>query len=190
MDDLTRMWIGAIPSLDPDSREVILDLDHTSTDPGERMACRLLNRGHEGEEGVFYLLPEDLSARYERSGDRLAVTVLAHRELLARDLTPDRTSGSTSGSTSGPTSGPTPGADDLAGHLDSLPSDPRDDRWVVLLRRETVTDFEPVRRDGEYQPVLLLDHAGGHPAGPVTPAELIAGFEAGESGIAVINART
>ncbi|MFD3960526.1 MULTISPECIES: hypothetical protein [Streptomyces] len=68
MDDLTRMWISTIPALDPESREVILDLDQASADPAERMACLLLNRGHEGEDGG--LLP---AAR--RSGR----TVRTHR---------------------------------------------------------------------------------------------------------------
>ncbi|MFF4315629.1 hypothetical protein ACWDFR_22670 [Streptomyces sp. 900105755] len=47
--------------------------ERTSADPAERMACMLPDRGHEGEAGVRYLLPEDLSARYERTGNRLSV---------------------------------------------------------------------------------------------------------------------
>ncbi|MEU9338553.1 hypothetical protein AB0D49_36295 [Streptomyces sp. NPDC048290] len=160
----TRIWIGTLPSLDPDGREVFLGLDHTSAAPAERMVCALLDRGHEGEEGVFYLLPEDLSARYERTGDRLSVTLLAHRSVLAHALRdPDG---------------------DLTARAAALPPDDRDPERAVLLRRETVTDLVPRSEDGEHRPVLLLDHVGG----AVTPAELIARFERGESGVAVIGA--
>ncbi|MFF7981049.1 hypothetical protein ACFZDK_18245 [Streptomyces sp. NPDC007901] len=164
MDGSARMWISAIPSLDPDYRAVILDLDHTSSDPAERMAGMLLNRGHEGEEGVFYLLPHDLSARYERTGDRLAVSLLAYRSLLADDLT----------------SHPA----DLRAHLDSLPRDPLDEDRVVLVRRETVSDFVPAERDGFRQPVALI----GHGYGPVSLAELLDLFEKLEVGVAVVAA--
>ncbi|MYR40395.1 hypothetical protein GTX14_37305 [Streptomyces sp. SID4944] len=165
MDDLTRMWIGTIPALDPESREVILDLDQASADPAERMACLLLNRGHEGEEGVFYLLPDDLAARYERTGDRLTVTVSAHRDVLAHDV----------------------GAygEGLRDALDGLPRIASDGgEHAVLLRREISTDFVPTEQDGEPQPVLLVDHAGG----PVGPDELARLFESGEASIAVVNA--
>jgi len=47
MDDSARVWISTIPSLDPDAQGVILDLDHASSDPAERMTCVLLNRGHQ-----------------------------------------------------------------------------------------------------------------------------------------------
>ncbi|MFP1665678.1 hypothetical protein ACLCDR_30105 [Streptomyces cavourensis] len=165
MDDLTRMWIGTVPALDPESREVILNLDQASADPAERMACLLLNRGHEGEEGVFYFLPDDLAARYERTGDRLTVTVSAHRDVLAHDV----------------------GAygEGLRDALDGLPRVGSDGgERVVLLRREISTDFVPAEQDGEPQPVLLVDHAGG----PVGPAELARLFERGEASIAVVNA--
>ena len=164
MDGSARMWISAIPSLDPDYLGVILDLDHTSSDPGERMAGVLLNRGHEGDEGVFYLLPDDLSARYERTGDRLAVSLLAHRSLLADDLT----------------SHPA----ELRAHLDGLPSDPLDDNRVVLVRRESVTDFVPAEREGFRQPVGVI----GHGYGPVSLAELLDLFEKREVGVAVVAA--
>lgn len=165
MDDLTRMWISTIPALAPESREVILDLDQASADPAERMVCLLLNRGHEGEDGVFYLLPDDLAARYERSGDRLAVTVTAHRDVLAHDLAAY--------------------GEELRDALDGLPRVASDGgELVVLLRREISTDFVPAEQDGEPQPVLLLDHVGG-PVGPADPAHL---FESGDASIAVVNA--
>ncbi|WP_189265301.1 hypothetical protein [Streptomyces fuscichromogenes] len=172
MDGSARMWISAIPSLDPDTREVILDLDHTSDDPAERMVCTLLNRGHEGEAGVFYLLPEDLSARYERTGNRLSVSLLARRDVLAQDLA-SRPAAS-------------------GAHLDRLPRDPLHDGRVVLVRRETVTDFVPAERDGFQQPVVLIDHDVAHDTdrgdGPVTLAELLSLFEKQEVGVAVVAA--
>ncbi|MFI9788184.1 hypothetical protein ACIHEI_32465 [Kitasatospora sp. NPDC051984] len=154
MDDSSRMWITAVPPFGPDEIGVLLSLDGESADPGEQAAFRLLDRGHEGEEGVFYLLPFDLSARYTRTGDRLAVTLVAQRAVLDEELAvPER-------------------------QLD-------EGGWVTLLRRELVTDFEPAEQDGEKQAVLLIDHLG-----PVhTLDELLAGFEAGDSGIAVLNAQ-
>ncbi|MFJ2499544.1 hypothetical protein [Streptomyces sp. NPDC087539] len=160
-----ELWIGAVPSLGPGGRDVFLGLGSHADEPGARLARLLLDRGHEGEEGVFYLLPEDLAARYERTGDRLAVTLLARRDVLAHSLRGRPEEGLV-----------LPGA---------LPCDPLDADRVVLLRRELTTGFVPVEQDGEFQPVLLVDHAAGPDAGP---EELIALFEEGEAGIAVLNA--
>ncbi|MFF0227322.1 hypothetical protein [Streptomyces sp. NPDC004629] len=161
--DSPSIWITAVPPFGPEETGVLLSVDVTSEDPGERMVSVLLNRGHEGEEGVFYLLPFDLSARYERSGDRLSVSIRASRQVLAADLA-DRTDG-------------------LHEHLAALAADPADDDWVILLRRALVTDFVPPERDGVKQPVLLIDHTG-----PATLAELFAQFHEGEAGFAVLNA--
>ncbi|WP_282205345.1 hypothetical protein [Kitasatospora fiedleri] len=60
-----------------------------------------------------------------------------------------------------------------------------EDAWVPLLRREPATDFAPAERDAEARAVLLIDRTG--PAASQEP--LPAGFEAGESGLAVLNAR-
>ncbi|MEV8406955.1 hypothetical protein AB0R12_14395 [Streptomyces niveus] len=163
MDDSSRMWITPVPALDPDGEPaVLLGHDCASRDVGERAISRLLDRGHEGEEGVFYLLPFDLSARYERTGDRLAVVVTTSRQLLVKESA------------------------DLADLADfaALPVDGADDDRVVLLRREIVTDFVPAEQDGEKQPVLLIDHDGS----AASLAELFDRFEAGEAGIAVLNA--
>lgn len=168
MDGSARMWISEIPSLDPDAQEVILDLDRTSADPAERMACVLLNRGHEGEAGVFYLLPEDLSARHERTGNRLSVSLLARLDVLAEDLAAR------------------PAA--LRAHLGLLPRDPLHDGRAVLVRRETVTDFVPAERDGFQQPVVLIDHNAEHGDGPVALTELVTLFERQEAGIVVVAA--
>lgn len=148
MDDLTRtrMWIDTVPPLDPDTREVILDLDRTSTDPAERLVHQLLDRGHEGEAGVFYLLPDDLAASYGRTGDRLTVTVSTHRDVLTRDLDAY--------------------GDELRPAVDGLLRAPHDGEHIVLLRRETVTDFVPAEQDGQPQPVLLIEHAGGRSTRP------------------------
>ncbi|MFD5562839.1 hypothetical protein [Kitasatospora griseola] len=163
MDDSSRMWITAVPPFGPDDVGVLLSVDTDSADPGERIAGQLLNRGHEGEEGVFYLLPFDLSARYARTGDRLAVTLVAPRAVLGEELA------------------------EQAELLDAFADAPTEgeDEWVTLLRRELVTDFVPAEQDGEKQAVLLIDHVG--------PVDALAGlfdrFEAGESGIAVLNAQ-
>lgn len=164
MDGTTRMWIGSIPSFDPDAHGVVLAVDRASSDPAERMVCVLLSRGHEGEEGVFYLLPHDLSARYERTGERLRVSLLARRDVLANDLESH------------------PSA--LRAHLTGLPRDPGHDDRVVLVRRETVTDFVPPEHDGVPQPVVLIDHVGG----PIELAGLVGLFDARESGITVVAA--
>ncbi|MFD7528714.1 hypothetical protein ACFV8E_14165 [Streptomyces sp. NPDC059849] len=160
-----ELWIGAVPSLGPGGRDVFLGLGSHAEEPGARLARVLLDRGHEGEEGVFYLLPEDLAARYERTGDRLAVTLLARRDVLAHVL------------------GARPEEERVL--PGALPCDPLDADRVVLLRRELTTGFVPVEQGGELQPVLLVDHAAGPDAGP---EELIALFEEGEAGIAVLNA--
>lgn len=169
MDDSARMWITPVPALDPDDGgpAVLLGHDSASRDAGERMISLLLDRGHEGEEGVFHLLPFDLSARYERTGDRLAVVVIASRRILAQELA-DR-------------------ADASYGDPADLPGDGDggvDDDRVVLLRREIVTDFVPAEVDGDKQPVLLIDHDGS----VASLAELFGRFEEGEAGIAVLNA--
>ncbi|MEV8364429.1 hypothetical protein [Streptomyces niveus] len=163
MDVSARMWITPVPALDPEGEPaVLLGHDCASRDAGERAISRLLDRGHEGEEGVFYLLPFDLSARYERTGDRLAVVVTTSGQLLVKEPA------------------------DLADLTDfaELPVDGADDDRVVLLRREIVTDFVPAEQDGEKQPVLLIDHDGS----AASLAELFDRFEAGEAGIAVLNA--
>ncbi|GAA3787443.1 hypothetical protein ACFS5L_05220 [Streptomyces phyllanthi] len=163
MQDSARMWITAVPPFGPDDAGVLLAVDVTSGDPGERMVSMLLNRGHEGAEGVFHLLPFDLSARYRRNGDRLAVSVTASREILAHDLA-DR-------------------PDDLGEHLAGLPHDAGDDDRVTLLCREIATDFVPAERDGAKQAVLLIDHVG-----PASLGELFSRFGEGEASIAVLHA--
>ncbi|MFF9573029.1 hypothetical protein [Streptomyces sp. NPDC014685] len=165
LEGSAELWIGAVPSRGPGGRDVFLGLGSHADEPGARLARLLLDRGHEGEEGVFYLLPEDLAARYERTGDRLAVTLLARRDVLAHSLRARPEEGRM-----------LPGA---------LPSDPHDADRIVLLRRELTTGFVPVEQGGEFQPVLLVDHTAGPDAGP---EELIALFEEGEAGIAVLNA--
>ncbi|MFJ3610296.1 hypothetical protein [Streptomyces hydrogenans] len=164
MDASRRLWTRPFPPFDPDATEVVLTVDHASADPGERMVCALLGRGHEGEEGVFHLLPDDLTARYRRTGDRLAVTLLAARSVVAADVA-DRDDG-------------------LNGHLAALPVDPLDPARVVLLHRETVTDHVPETRDDELRPVLLLDHVGGSPA----PEDWDGLFENGASSVTVVTA--
>ncbi|WP_381801988.1 hypothetical protein [Streptomyces niveus] len=163
MDDSARMWITPVPALDADDPVVLLGHDHTSESPGERVVSLLLDRGHEGEEGVFYLLPFDLSARYERTGDRLAVVLMTSRQVLAHELA-DR-------------------SDLVREHLPDPPVEAADDDRVILLRREIVTDFVPAEQDGQRQPVLLVDHDGS-----ASVTEVLARFDEGEAGLAVLNA--
>ncbi|MFH9488966.1 hypothetical protein ACH4LZ_06040 [Streptomyces halstedii] len=163
MDDSTRIWITPVPPFGPDESGVLLGVDLTSEDPAERMAGVLLNRGHEGQEGVFHLLASDLSARYERHGERLAVEVTASRQVLAHDLADH--------------------PDALDEHLPALPGGPGDDDRVTLIRREMVTGFRPAGSEDGKQPVLLVEHEG-----PTTLAELFARFDRGESGFAVLPA--
>ncbi|MEU5400066.1 hypothetical protein ABZ348_12340 [Streptomyces sp. NPDC005963] len=182
MDESPGMWITAVPAFGPEDVGVLLAFDVGSEDPGECMVAVLLNRGHEGEEGVFYLLPADLSARYERTGDRLAVSLTASRQVLTHDLADH------------------PGG--LGNRLDDLPRDAVDDDRVILVRREIVTDFVPAEQDGDKQAVLLVHHEALHHEGlqheglqhegqperrPVLE-EVLAQFDEGEAGIAVLNA--
>ncbi|BAJ27754.1 MULTISPECIES: hypothetical protein [Kitasatospora] len=161
------IWITAVPPLDPAATSVLIAVDTTSADPGEQAVNALLGYGHEGEEGVFHLLPDDLSARYTRTPGRLAVTLVTHRAVLTRLLAEH----------------PALSAE-FAGRVDRGDGDD----WVPLLRRELATDFVPAERDGEPQPVLLVDHPG--PAATIaSAAEPLAAFAAGEAGIAVLGAR-
>ncbi|MFJ5925782.1 hypothetical protein ACIQF6_24550 [Kitasatospora sp. NPDC092948] len=176
MDDSSRMWITAVPPFGPDDIGVLLSVDTDSADPGERLVCRLLDRGHEGEEGVFYLLPFDLSARYARTGDRLAVALVAPRAALDEETLDEAVLGASVLDEAVLDEG----LAEAEGRSGEGPEE-----WVTLLRRELVTDFVPVEQDGEKQAVLLIDHLG-----PVASLdELFARFEAGESGIAVLNAQ-
>ncbi|MDT0266659.1 hypothetical protein RM844_10180 [Streptomyces sp. DSM 44915] len=164
MDDEERVWITAVPPFGPAEVGVLLAVDVGTADVGERLTHRLLNRGHEGEEGVFYLLADDLAARYERAGGRLAVSLLAHRSSLAAELAAD-------------------GDAELAAGLAALPTDPVDPARVRLLRREITTDFDPAGPDAEPSPVLLIDHLG-----PAPLPELFAAFGRGEASLAVLPA--
>jgi hypothetical protein len=158
------MWITAEPPFGADSPGVVLAVGPGSPDPGEDMVRVLLNRGYEGEEGVFHLLPDDLRARYQCDGDRLAVVLVAYRQVLAADLAHTR--------------------DPLLDALGTLPPDPADEDRVVLLRREISTDWVPAEQDRYRQPVLVLDHEGD----PGGPAELLARFQRGEAALAVLRA--
>ncbi|WP_130799698.1 hypothetical protein [Streptomyces otsuchiensis] len=84
--DAARLWITTVPPSGSDDTEVVLGVDTRSPDPAERMVSVLLGRGHEGDEGLFHLLASDLSALYERDGNRLAVRVHASRAVLATML--------------------------------------------------------------------------------------------------------
>jgi hypothetical protein len=163
MNDATRMWITSVPAFGPEDVGVLLGLDLDSREPGERIVSDLLDRGHEGEEGVFYLLPFDLAARCARRGDRLAVELFTSVEVLAQGQ--DHRTG------------------ELHVHVAGVLAGAGPDGHVTLLRREIVTDVDPVRRDGTPQGVLLADHQG-----PTTLPELLARLAAGDASLAVLNA--
>ncbi|WP_208817498.1 hypothetical protein [Micromonospora echinofusca] len=156
------MWITAVPPFGDDDVGVLLGIDIQSDAPGQRLVSRLLNRGHEGEEGVFYLLADDLCARYERTDDRLAVSLLAWPEVVNAESAD--------------------GDDAVRRAVDELPREVGGGR-IVLLRREIVTDFVPEHGPDGSQPVLLVDHAG-----PAPLAALFAAFAEGDASFAVVNA--
>ncbi|RAJ40511.1 hypothetical protein K353_03403 [Kitasatospora sp. SolWspMP-SS2h] len=160
--------ITAVPPSGAADVGVLLSVDTASAEPGERAVRSLLGHGHEGEEGVHHLLPHDLAARYTRTGDRLAVTLVTTRAVLVRRLAeqPDLLA-------------------EFAEFADVSTENEGGDAWVPLLRREPAADVVPADRDGEARAVLLVDHPG--PA--ASPDALPAGFEAGASGLAVLNAR-
>ncbi|BCJ66699.1 hypothetical protein [Polymorphospora rubra] len=79
------MWITTVPMEDAVGLNIVLGID-IQGGPGERIVSALLGYGHEGEEGVFYLLPDDLLARCERVGDRVSVRLLAWPTVIERTL--------------------------------------------------------------------------------------------------------
>lgn len=164
MSDAEQMWITAAPPFGPDEAGVLIAIDAAADDPGQRLVAALLDRGHEGEEGVFYLLPDDLRARCERNGGRLAVRLLAWPEVIDQEA--ERTA-------------------ELRAAAAALSRTDLVDGRVTLLRREIETDFLADTGPGEKQGVLLIGHAN---AGPATPADLFAAFDQGDAGFAVVNA--
>ncbi|MFB6395258.1 hypothetical protein [Polymorphospora lycopeni] len=158
------MWITTVPMEDADGLNLVLGVD-IQGGPGERIVSALLGYGHEGEEGVFYLLPDDLLARCERVGDRVSVRLLAWPTVIERTLRSRD--------------------DELAATAAGLPPDEIGDGRVTLLHREIRTDTDFIVGVGpdDMPPVLIIDHVG-----PATLPELFASFEDGEAGIAVVNA--
>ncbi|QFZ19779.1 hypothetical protein [Saccharothrix syringae] len=164
MGDAEQMWITVVPPLedggDDEAELVLIGIDPTSGDPGQQLVDVLLDRGHEGEEGVFYLLPFDLGVRYERDGDRLAVVLLTSPEVYDHMISQYR--------------------QDLAEAGAPLRDAPLVEDGVVLLRREIATDFDPATGTGDQPVVLLLQD------GPAAEAELFSAFDAGEAALAVV----
>ncbi|MFE0593272.1 hypothetical protein [Micromonospora echinospora] len=182
-DDSVRMWITAVPLSESDEVNIVLGVD-TRGGADERLACALFNYGHEGEEGVFYLLPMDLWARVEVTDDRLVVRLVTfpgrvtdavrHHDEEFRRI--------------------------VAGlGLEELP-----DGRVVVLRREIRIDpaaladqagllpgpghraalspeGEPCGDD--LRPVLILDHEG-----PATLEQLVAALDEEEASVLVVGA--
>ncbi|MFC5053395.1 hypothetical protein [Saccharothrix xinjiangensis] len=168
MGDAEQMWITVVPALEDDDTDeedqaelVVLAIDPSPDDPAQQVLDVLMDRGHEGEEGVFYLLPFDLGVRYERDGDRLAVLLLTTPGLL------DDTVSARGG--------------ELVAATASLRAAPLVEDGVLLLRREVVTDFDPATEDGDEQPLVLLFQDG-----PAWEADLFSAFDAGEGSLGVI----
>lgn len=165
MGDAEQMWVTVVPALEADEDDdaaelVLIGVDPTSDDPGQQVVNVLLDRGHELEEGVFYLLPFDLGLRYERGGDRLGVQVLTSREVFDHMV---------------PKYG-----EELVAATAALRAAPLVDGAVLLLRREIATDYDPAASEGD-QPVVLLVQDG-----PATEADVFAAFDNGEAALAVI----
>lgn len=183
-DDSVRMWVTAVPLSAPDEVNIVVGVD-TRGGPAERLACDLFNYGHEGEEGVFYLLPMDLWARVEVTGDRLVVRLVTFPQRITdavryRDDEEFRRIVTGLG-------------------LEELP-----DGRVVVLRREIRIDPAaladqagllpgPGHRaalspEGEpcgdnLRPVLILDHEG-----PATLEQLVAALDDEDASVLVVGA--
>lgn len=164
MGDAEQMWATVVPTPEDDADDaaelVVIAVDPRSSDPGQRVVDTLLDRGHEGEEGVFYLLPFDLGMRYERTGDRLSVLLLTSPEVLDHMVSNYR--------------------QDLVADAAALRDAPLVDGGVLLLRRELDTDFDPTTEEGD-QPVVLLVQEG-----PATEQDLFSAFDEGEAALAII----
>ncbi|MFD7655692.1 hypothetical protein ACFV4N_17100 [Actinosynnema sp. NPDC059797] len=165
MGDTEQMWVTVVPALEDGEEEeaelVVVAVDPTAGDPAQQVLDVLMDRGHEGEEGLFYLLPFDLGVRYERNGDRLAVLLLTTPEVLD-DVLSRR-------------------GEELLAATAPLRAAPLVEDGVLLLRREVVTDFDPATDDGGEQPLVLLFREG-----PAAEADLFSAFEEGEGALGVI----
>lgn len=61
----------------PDTAHIVLGIDHSErAGAGERAVSELLGFSMESEEGVFYLLPQDLCYEVTRSGGLVTVELL------------------------------------------------------------------------------------------------------------------
>lgn len=164
MGDAEQMWTSVVPALgdgeDDEGELVVIAIDPVLGDPGQRVMDALLDRGHEGEEGVFYLLPFDLGVRYERTGERLSVLLLTSPEVYDHMVPKYR--------------------EDLVVAAAPLRDAPLVDGGVVLLRREIVSDFDPATEDGD-QPVVLLVQEN-----PAAEENLFSAFDECEAALAVI----
>ncbi|NUT46142.1 MAG: hypothetical protein HOV94_02310 [Saccharothrix sp.] len=164
MGDAEQMWTTVMPTLGEDgfdgTEHVLIGVDATSGDPGARVVDVLLDRGHEGEDGVLYMLPFDLGARYERDGDRLTVLVLTSPAVFDQ-MVPER-------------------GDDLVAAAAPLRAAPLVEDGVLLLRREIVTDFDPATADGDQAVVLLAQ------AGPAAEADLFAAVHREEAALVIL----
>jgi hypothetical protein len=78
--------------VDPDAPEathIVLGIDcGEQAGIGERLVSRLLAYAMEGDEGVFYLLPQDLCYQAARSGELVTVELLSTHAALKGALEP------------------------------------------------------------------------------------------------------
>jgi hypothetical protein len=182
-DDSVRMWVTAVPAVGPDEVNIVLGVD-TRGGVDEQLAGALFNYGHEGEEGVFYLLPGDLRARAEVVDDRLVVRLVTSAQRITEAVR----------------------------HLDEefrrivtgLALEELPDGRVTVLRREIVIDAAAVADQvgllpgpghraalspegdpcgDQLRPVLAIDHDG-----PATLEQLVAALGDDEASVMVVGA--
>ncbi|WP_051800086.1 hypothetical protein [Catenuloplanes japonicus] len=151
----SRIWVTTVPPLEPTHLSVLIGVD-TTGDPGERLVAALLDHGQKGDDGAFYLLPDDLEAVYEQDGPRLSVRLTALPSVL-NDLV------------------------DEDADLHEARSRFEGSARITLIHRELESTFLDGFDPDERPPVLVIDAAG-----PADRDELLAAVDRGEASIAVV----
>ncbi|MDR7275835.1 hypothetical protein [Catenuloplanes atrovinosus] len=153
-----RIWVTTVPPLEPVHLSVLIGVDNGG-DAGERLVAALLDRGHQGDDGALYLLPDDLEAAYRQDGDALTVRLTAPAGVLD-ELVEDH--------------------DDAGLRAARAAVGGRDGRVALISRTVTSTFLAGVDPD-ERPPVLLIDAPG-----PAGRDALLAAAGRGDATIAVV----